>query len=64
MVKPPNTIDSVPRSIPWWIAEIAHRQYVREFGDCQSLERLAERGGFHWSELGMLLAAGLEAEAK
>lgn len=63
IVRAPNMIDTVPRSIPWWVAQVAHRQYVREYGNIQSLERLAERGGFHWTELGMLLAAGIAAEA-
>lgn len=41
--------------IPWWLAEIAYEQYVQEFGDSQSLKRLAERGGFGRKELLMLL---------
>lgn len=37
--------------IPWWLAEIAYKHYVQLFGDQQSLERLAERGGFGREEL-------------
>lgn len=32
--------------IPWWLAELAYEYYTRKFGTHQSLERLAERGGF------------------
>jgi hypothetical protein len=39
-----------PRSIPWELAEILYPAY----GHDQSLERLAERGGFGWRELGLL----------
>jgi len=41
--------------IPWWLAEIAYEHYVLRFGDSQSLERLAERGGFGRWELLTLL---------
>lgn len=40
------------KSIPWGLAEILYPAY----GHDQSLERLAERGGFGRSELGMLAA--------
>ena len=43
-------------SIPWWLAEIAYSEYSRRFGTGQSLERLAERGGFGRWELLSLLA--------
>lgn len=41
--------------IPWAVAEIAYEEYVRSNGDRQSLERLAERGGFGRDELLHLL---------
>ena len=41
--------------IPWWLAEIAYKHYVELFGDQQSLQRLAERGGFGREELLRLL---------
>ena len=41
--------------IPWWLAEIAYEHYVELFGTQQSLERLAERGGFGREELMRLL---------
>lgn len=36
--------------IPWWLAEIAYEYYHEHWPD-QSLERMAERGGFGVSEL-------------
>ena len=41
--------------IPWWLAEIAYEHYAKLFGSQQSLERLAERGGFGRDELLRLL---------
>ena len=38
-------------NIPWWLAEIVYKAYSRLFGNSQSLERLAERGGFGWAEV-------------
>jgi hypothetical protein len=43
-------------TIPWWLAELAYEQYATYFGRQQSLERLAERGGFGRDELVALLA--------
>ena len=37
--------------IPWWLAEIAYEYYSERFGNDQSLERIAERGGFGRREL-------------
>lgn len=42
-------------TIPWWLAEIAYREYSKQYGTKQSLERLAERGGFGRKELMYLL---------
>lgn len=39
------------KSIPWSIAEKAYADYSRRFGKNQSLERLAERGGFGAEEM-------------
>lgn len=40
-------IESIPAtSVPWSEAEIAYETYAQLFGTQQSLERLAERGGF------------------
>ncbi len=44
-----------PSTIPWWLAEEAYKYYSERFGTDQSLERLAERGGFGREELLMLL---------
>lgn len=42
-------------TIPWWLAEIAYKQYSKLYGTQQSLERLHERGGFGREELMSLL---------
>lgn len=44
-----------PSTIPWWLAEVAYEYYAAKFGTQQSLERLAERGGFGREELVGLL---------
>ncbi|RYZ46278.1 MAG: hypothetical protein EOO72_02365 [Myxococcaceae bacterium] len=41
----------LPASIPWDLAERAYADYSRRYGTSQSLERLAERGGFGPGEL-------------
>jgi len=41
--------------IPWWLAEEAYEYYSKLYGTSQSLERLAERGGFGREELLCLL---------
>lgn len=43
-------------TIPWWLAEEAYKVYSKKFGNTQSLERLAERGGFGRKELLWLLS--------
>lgn len=40
-----------PQAIAWWVAEMAYKDYVKRFGDAQTLERIAERGGFGQMEL-------------
>ena len=45
--------------IPWWLAEEAYSYYASRFGRGQSLERLAERGGFARKELLGLLRRDL-----
>jgi hypothetical protein len=42
------------KSIPWSAAEKAYETYARLFGTDQSLERLAERGGFGLQEFACL----------
>ena len=37
--------------INWDIALVIYRAYAAVFGNSQSLERLAERGGFGWAEV-------------
>ena len=44
-----------PSTIPWWLAKIAHENYLKMYGGGQSLERMAERGGFGRTELVQLL---------
>ncbi len=47
-----RTVDRAKATrIPWWLAELAYRDYSKRFGTKQSLERLAERGGFSRWEL-------------
>ena len=38
-------------SVFWWVAEQAYITYASKYGNEQSLERLAERGGFGISEM-------------
>ena len=44
-----------PGWVPWGIAEEAYKTYASLYGKEQSLETLAARGGFGWSELVRLL---------
>ncbi|MBZ4371469.1 hypothetical protein [Corallococcus sp. AS-1-6] len=43
--------NGIPRTIAWNLAERAYANYSRRYGTSQSLERLAERGGFGPTEL-------------
>jgi len=49
-----------PSKIPWWLAEEAYKYYSAIYGKQQSLERLAERGGFGRGELLFFLRRGRE----
>ena len=40
-----------PTEIPWYVADLAYSAYSARYGREQSLERLAERGGFSPSEM-------------
>ena len=42
------------QSVPWQEAERAYETYVNLYGARQSLERIAERGGFGRTEFQML----------
>lgn len=56
-----RSIVNYPRStIPWWLAEIAYEVYSKKYGKSQSLDRLAERGGFGREEFLWLLSGGDE----
>ena len=49
-------MEIIPSStIPWWLAEEAYAWYAKNFGTKQSLQTLADRGGFGRKELLMLL---------
>jgi hypothetical protein len=50
-----NRVDRPSGSVPWGIAEAAYVVYARRHGTSQSLQQLADRGGFSWSELVGLL---------
>ncbi len=58
-----STIAPHPMQIPWHIAELAYSVYVR-YGGEQSLNRLAERGGFGASEMDKYLPDWRERVAK
>lgn len=47
--------EDAPDTIPWPVAEAAYVKYARRYGQSQSLERLADRGGFGAGELDGLL---------
>lgn len=49
-----------PLRIPWPVAEKAYCVYAGKYGRSQTLERLAERGGFSGSEMDMLYPAWRE----
>ena len=40
-----------PSPVPWWVARLAYRDYVRQFGNRQSLHTILRRGGFGQNEL-------------
>ena len=42
------------KSVPWSVAAKAYKVYAAEYGYAQTLERLAERGGFYDSEMNKL----------
>ncbi len=42
--------------IPWEVAEVAWKTYETLFGNSQTMERMAERGGFGREEFLALLA--------
>lgn len=44
-----------PVAIPWPVAERAWAVYAQLHGTSQSVERLAERGGFNWGEMDLYL---------
>lgn len=45
-------------SIPWPLAELLYAGYAAEHGTQQSLERLAQRGGFGWGEIAYMWENG------
>jgi len=49
-----------PKTIPWKFAAEAYEEYAARYGKQQSLERLAERGGFGAEEIIMLLCQRIE----
>lgn len=50
-IMPSEKSEPHPMRIPWDVAELAYSRYAGRFGVSQSLERLAERGGFHSCEM-------------
>lgn len=50
--------------IPWELAEAIHKHlYEALYPNTQTLERLAERGGFAWSEVRYMASELLKGEA-
>ena len=52
---PTRGVKPHPMSIPWSVAELAYSVYTANYGRDQTLVGLAERGGFHASEMDQLL---------
>lgn len=50
--------------IPWSLAEEIYEVYSDLYGSSQSLERLAERGGFGWSEISYMTKVYKRKRAK
>jgi len=49
---PINTPSSKYKTtIPWWVAKKVYAEYSKRYGTEQSLERLAQRGGFGEKEM-------------
>lgn len=44
-----------PMRIPWSVAEKAYSVYTARYGRGQSLERIAERGGFYAEEMDLFM---------
>ena len=51
-------------TVPWWLAEVAYESYSKSFGAAQSLERIAERGGFGRAELVSLIRREWERKSQ
>lgn len=49
----------LPTDVDWRLAELAYSEYVNHGGRGQSLERLAERGGFGIEELVLFLLGAM-----
>ena len=50
-----------PVSVPWPVADRAWAEYSARYGRDQSVERLAQRGGFGWCEMDELFPGWREA---
>lgn len=51
----PLQLRNLDTSLPLPVAEEAYKEYVAQYGNQQSLERLAQRGGFGAAEIATLL---------
>jgi hypothetical protein len=49
--------------IPWKMAERAYETYSKKYGDDQSIEDMAKRGGFGWNEF-CVLYCGIPPKAQ
>lgn len=59
-ILPSRVIRAFPRAIPWSVAELAYGAYSSRYGTDQSLERIAERGGFGPDEMDEFLPDWIE----
>ena len=49
--KPGGYGDRPYGTVPWSVAEVAYEAYTARYGHRQSIERMAERGGFYHDEM-------------
>lgn len=54
----PKHVGHVAGSVPWWLGLAAWERYAEKNGRDQSVERIAERGGFSQCEMDLFLNTG------
>lgn len=53
---PERDVGPAPKDLPWHLADRAWMTYAGLYGSGQTMERLVERGGWHWSDFPCYLA--------